>query len=357
MSSTNSLFRRAALAGAILSACAACARRPATPAWEAANPVRPLPAEPLGVETRLADIVPAVTPQTVRLGRWLFYDARLSADGNISCGTCHRPDHAFSERSPVSTGIRGQKGARKSPSFVNCAWTLYPNFFWDGRARSLEEQALGPIANPVEMGNTHERMIATLARIPSYRKYFREAFGTEEITRERVARAIADYERTRMSGNSSWDRWSHGDRAAVSDQVRRGEKLFFNEAGCNQCHLGQNFTDNSFHNVGIGWNEASKTFSDDGRFAVTHAEADRGAFKTPTLRDVARHPPYMHDGSVPTLQAAVEHYNQGGIANPHLDPKMQPLGLSAEDVADLTAFMESLNGTGFEDTAPAAFPE
>jgi cytochrome c peroxidase len=357
MSTTKTLSRQAALAAAILAAFASCARRPASPAWEAANPIRPLPAEPLGVETKLSDVVPAVTPQTVRLGRWLFYDARLSADGQISCGSCHRPDHAFSEPSPVSTGIRGQKGARKSPSFVNSAWTLYPNFFWDGRARSLEEQALGPIANPIEMGNTHERMIETLGRIASYRQYFREAFGTGEITKERVARAIADYERTRMSGNSPWDRWKHGEAGAVSDRVRRGDALFFNEAGCNQCHLGQSFTDSAFHNVGIGWDEAAKKFSDDGRFAVTRAEKDRGAFKTPTLREVARHPPYMHDGSIATLRAAVEHYNQGGIANPNLDPKMQPLGLSSDDVSDLTAFMEALNGTGFQDTSPAAFPE
>lgn len=348
---------RGALAAALLAAFCSCARRPAIPAWEAANPLRPLPAEPLGVDARLADIVPAVTPRTARLGRWLFFDARLSADGNISCGSCHHPENAFSEPAPVSTGIRGQKGARKSPSFVNSAWTLSPNFFWDGRARSLEEQALGPIANPIEMGNTHEKMIETLAKIGSYREYFREAFGTEEITKERVARAIADYERTRMSGNSPWDRWKHGNASAVSDQVRRGDALFFDKAGCNQCHLGQNFTDSAFHNVGIGWDAAANRFSDDGRFAVTKAEKDRGAFKTPTLREVARHPPYMHDGSVATLRGAVEHYNKGGIANPNLDPKMQPLGLTSDEVTDLTVFLGSLNGTGFEDSAPAAFPQ
>jgi cytochrome c peroxidase len=332
-------------------------RLTSVPVWETANPVKPIPAPPLGIESKLTDLSPAPTPASVRLGRWLFFDARLSADGKVSCASCHKPELAFSELTPVSTGIAGQKGKRKSPSFVNAAWTIYPHFFWDGRADTLEEQVLGPIENPIEMGNSHEKMVLTLAGIGSYKKYFKEAFGAGVITKELVARAIADYERTRMSGNSAWDRWKHGKSAAVSEEVRRGDALFFDRAGCNQCHFGQNFTDTSFHNLGVGWDAAKKTFADRGRYEVTKKEADLGAFKTPTLRDISRHPPYMHDGSVPTLEQAVQHYVKGGIANPHLDPKMQKLDLSAQDANDLVAFLKALDGEGFQDTPPAAFPQ
>ncbi|MBI3264279.1 MAG: cytochrome-c peroxidase, partial [Acidobacteria bacterium] len=196
------------------------------PAWELANPLVPLAALPLGIDGKLTDLKRPPTPERVRLGRWLFFDRRLSADGTLSCASCHVPEHAFSEPSAVSTGIRGQKGRRKAPSFINQAWTLYPHFFWDGRAGSLQEQALGPIANPIEMGNTHENMLGTLRR-SGYGKYFKEAFGTDEITKERVARAITDYERTRMSGNSPWDRWrKKRDESAVSADVKKGHDLF-----------------------------------------------------------------------------------------------------------------------------------
>lgn len=333
------------------------AQRGAEPTWERANPIKPLPEPPLGIGGRLTDLPDAPTPARVRLGRWLFYDKRLSADGSISCATCHRAEHAFSEPTPTSTGIRGQKGGRKAPSFVNQAWTLYPHFFWDGRASSLEQQALGPVANPIEMGNTHDAMVAALQRTTSYAPYFREAFGTPQITKERVAKAIADYERTRMSGNSAWDRWRNNrDERAVSLDVKKGHELFFGKAGCNQCHLGQNFTDSLFHNVGVGWNPATRRFADDGRYLVTKQENDRGAFKTPTLRDVSLHPPFMHDGSVNTLRQVVELYNKGGVRNPHLDPKLRPLALTADEIDALVRFMEALRGEGYQEMAPAAFP-
>ncbi len=329
------------------------------PAWEVENPVAPLPKPPLGIDHTFEELPEPPTPERVRLGRWLFYDNRLSADGKISCATCHKPENAFSEEAPVSTGIHGQRGGRKSPSFVNQAWTLYPHFFWDGRAASLEEQALGPIANPIEMGNTHDAMVQTLGNVQAYRKYFKEAFGDEGITKERVAKAIADYERTRMSGNSAWDRWQRNrDESAVSDQVKLGHKLFFfGKAACNQCHLGQNFTDNSFHNLGVGFDPATGTFKDQGRWDVTNEEADRGAFKTPTVRDVSKHAPYMHDGSQKTLKEVVEFYNKGGQRNPTLDANMKPLGLTSEEVDALVAFMEALDGEGYQDTPPTAFPK
>lgn len=349
-------------AATFAAACSAPATPPAetkvVPAWEADNPVKPLPESPLGAEIQLASLPNAPTPERVRLGRWLFYDTRLSADGTIACATCHRPEHAFSEPTPHSTGIKGQEGGRKSPTFINAAVTLYPNFFWDGRAASLEEQALGPIANPIEMGATHESMVASIQKAAGYGPYFKEAFGSEEITKERVAQAIAAYEKTRMSGNSPVDKWRlDRNESAVSDQVKQGYELFFNKAGCNQCHLGNNYTDSSFHNLGVGYDAKTKTFKDVGRSAISKNPADEGAFKTPSLRDVAKHAPYMHDGSVATLKETVELYNRGGAANPKLDPKVRKLGLTPAEVDALVAFMEALNGEGYQDTAPKAFPQ
>lgn len=326
------------------------------PPWEAQNPVKPLPAEPLGITGKLAALPNAPTPETVRLGRWLYFDKRLSADGTIACASCHKPENAFSETTPVSTGIKGQKGGRKAPSFVNQAWTLAPFFFWDGRAASLEEQALGPVANPIEMGNTVEGMITTLEGIQSYAGYFKQAFGDDKITKERVAKAIADYERTRMSGNSPWDKWKAGDEKAVSQAVKNGSDLFFGKALCMTCHLGPNFTDSQFHNLGVGWDPAAGKFKDEGRSKISGKPAETGAFKTPTVRDVAKHAPYMHDGSIATLKEVVEHYNKGGNPNPHLDPRMVKLNLSATEVDELVAFMEALNGEGYQDVAPTEFP-
>ena len=338
--------------------------RTAPPPWEAANPIKPVPAGPLGTEIDLASLKEPPTPERVRLGRWLFFDTRLSGDNTVSCSTCHRPEHAFSEPTPVSSGIKNQKGGRKAPSFVNQAVTLYPHFFWDGRAGSLEDQALGPIANPIEMGSSHQTMVATLAKIPGYAPYFKEAFGTPEITKERVAKAIADYERTRMSGNSPWDRWRYNhDESAVSAQVKLGHELFQGKANCAQCHLGNNFTDGQFHNIGVGWTSSTKTFKDDGRWAISKdlgeegRAGDRGAFKTPTIREVSKHAPYMHDGSVATLREVVEFYNRGGEKNPWLDAKVKPLKLTDAEIDALVALMQALDGEGYQDTPPAAFPQ
>jgi cytochrome c peroxidase len=333
------------------------------PKWEIANPVQPLPEPPLGIDASLTALKGPPTPETVRLGRWLFFDKRLSKDGTISCATCHQPEHAFSEPTPVSTGIHGQKGNRKAPPVINLAWTIYPHFFWDGRAASLEDQALGPVANPVEMGNTHEAMIATIQAIPSYAPYFVQAFGTPGITTQRVAKALADYERTRMSGNSPYDQWEdqrfHDDYQPTDQHrlIARGFELFNGKAECNQCHLGRNFTDSQFHNLGVGWNAEKKEFADIGRYQVSRKEEDKGAFKTPGLREVTKHSPYMHDGSIKTLRECVEHYNKGGNPNPWLSPKVRRLNLTEEEIDALVAFMQALDGEGYLDTTPAAFPE
>ena len=198
------LWLAAGVAATLLVAAAACSpAKPAPPPeWETANPLKPIAPSPLGSDIDLATLKEPPTPERVRLGRWLFYDTRLSGDASVACATCHKPDHAFSEPTAVSTGIRGQRGTRKAPTFINLAVTVYPHFFWDGRAASLEEQALGPIENPIEMGSSHHAMVSTLAKIDGYKPYFEQAFGTAEITKERVAKAIADYERTRISGNS-----------------------------------------------------------------------------------------------------------------------------------------------------------
>lgn len=354
------------LAGTCLAACALCAcatpgrnvEQAPLPSWDVANPKMPLPKPPLGIDSSFSRLAEPPTPERVRLGRWLYYDKRLSANGEISCATCHKPENGFSEPTPVATGIGGQKGTRKTPSFLNQAWTLYPYFFWDGRASSLEEQALAPIANPTEMGNTHQAMIGTLLHIPGYRPYFKEAFGTDDITKERVAKAIADYERTRMSGDSPWDKWKRNkDEAAVSDEVKLGDDLFFGKAECNQCHLGQNFTDSLFHNLGIGWDPIAKRFKDEGRALISKMREDVGAFKTPGLRDVAKRAPYMHDGSLASLREVVLHYNQGGTQNPYLSPKLKVLKLTEAEIAALVKFMEALSGEGYMDTAPTAFPQ
>jgi cytochrome c peroxidase len=327
------------------------------PDLEAANPVCPLPPPPLGIDD-LDELSSPPTPERVRLGRWLFYDSRLSADGTLSCATCHVPEHAFSNGTRVAKGAGGHAGVRKTPTFINVAHVFVRNRFgWDGHAASLEEQSLRPLANPDEMGSTASQMVGTLSRIAGYAPYFQRAFGDRAITRWRIASSLADYQRTRMSGNSAWDRWQAGDPRALSPSARRGWDLFTGDAQCHRCHFGPNFTDSAFHNLGLGWNAVSKRYTDEGRGAITGRPGDRGAFKTPTLRDVARHPPYMHDGSLLTLRDVILFYERGGIRNPHLDTQIRPLHLSRGDIDALVAFLWALNGEGFIDRAPTAFPE
>lgn len=349
------------LAAVALAACKS--RPPPVPLWERESPLVRLAPAPLGITADLASLPFPVTPETVRLGRWLFYDRRLSADGTVSCGDCHRPQNAFSEPEPHSSGVGHRAGSRKSPTFVNGAFPVYPVYFWDGRAASLVEQAKGPMVNPVEMANTHEKVVATVAGREGYRRLFRQAFGDDRIDIDRVARAIAAYEATRLSGNSAYDRFDAGDAGALTAQQKHGRELFFGKAECNGCHLGQAFTDSRFHNLGVGWVEPPRGadpragFKDPGRAAVTRDPKDTGAFKTPTLRDCTRHAPYMHDGSKSSLRQVVQHYARGGNRNPWLDEAMKPLPLSAEEVDALIAFLSALEGEGYQDAAPASFPD
>lgn len=307
-------------------------KAPPPPAWEVKIP--------LGLSPDLQ--VPAenpITKEKVELGRHLYFDKRLSAAGDVSCATCHDPARGFTDQLPVSTGHAGQKGGRSAPTVINSTYSYLQ--FWDGRAKTLEEQALGPIQNPIEMGNTVEGMITNVKAIADYAPMFQAAFGDPEISAQRVSFAIASYERTVLSGNSKWDRFMAGDAAAMSDAEKRGWELFKGKAQCTLCHAGQTFSDSDFHNIGVGM-KAKKP--DLGRYDVTKDEKDKGAFKTPTVRDITRTAPYMHDGSVKTLEAVVALYDKGGEPNRWLDPKIKPLGLTPEEARDLVAFMRALDG-------------
>jgi cytochrome c peroxidase len=291
--------------------------------------------------------------EKVELGRLLYFDKRLSADNSVSCGTCHSPEFAFTDGAAVSTGMKGQKGGRSAPTVINRAYSLAQ--FWDGRAMTLEEQALGPMANPIEMGNTHEVIIERLRKVQGYRGLFKKAFGTEEFTIDHVAKAITTFERTILSGNAPYDRWKAGDKKAMTPQQVRGMDVYFNKAKCDQCHEGVNFTTNMYANVGVG---ADKPDPDVGRFAVTKNPLDWGAFKTPTLREIANTAPYMHDGSLKTLEEVVDFYNEGGVPNKNLDPKIKKLNLADQDKKDLVTFLHALSGEGWQQIkAPQKFPE
>jgi cytochrome c peroxidase len=294
------------------------------------------------------------SPAKRELGRLLYYDTRLSADGTVSCATCHAPQHAFTDNKAVSDGIRGQKGGRSAPTVFNRAYSLAQ--FWDGRAKSLEDQAAGPMANAIEMGNTHEAVVKTVQGIPGYKVRFKQAFGSDEINLDLITKAIATYERTVLSGNSPYDRYKAGDKKAMNASAIRGFDVYFNKAKCDQCHEGINLTTNAYHNLGVGMDKPNP---DEGRFAVTKNPADFGAFKTPTLREIARTAPYMHDGSLKTLEEVVDFYNKGGIPNKNLDERMKPLNLTDQEKKDLVEFMRALNGEGWQAklTPPTVFPK
>ncbi len=348
-------------------ALAACSTGPSVAELERDNPVRPSSAAPFGMEDFFADAPREPDRVRARLGRWLFFDRRLSADGAVSCASCHRPEHAFSEPTPTSTGVFGRRGRRKAPSVVNLgARTVLVDtpeleqshaFFWDGRVTGLEAQAAMPMADPVEMGMPTAPLVERLSSVPGYARYFRESFGTTDVTSSRIAAALADYVRTLRGGNAPYDRWSYGGEAhALSEAAKRGSDVFAFKGRCAVCHAGFNFSDGRFHNLGVGWEAPTGTFRDEGRAAVTGAPRDRGRFKTPALRDVSRHAPYMHDGSLSSLRAVVEFYNRGGVANPWRSARLVPLGLEPRDVDDLVAFLHALDSDRPADVAPRLFP-
>lgn len=284
------------------------------------------------------------TPEKIALGKQLFFDPRLSSDNKVSCATCHDPAKGFSNGEQFATGIEGKKGGRNSPTIINSAYQQFQ--FWDGRAKSLEEQALGPIQNPIEMNLPLDAVVTKLNGVEGYKKQFQKVFGTD-VTSEGIAKAIAAYERTILSGDAPYDRFKAGDKTALSEAAQRGMKLFFGKANCSACHSGHNFSDHAFHNVGVPGDDV-------GRHAISKSLGDKGSFKTPTLREIARSGPYMHDGSMKTLEEVVAHYNKGGDAHEQLDEEIFPLKLTNEQMADLVTFLkEGLSSASYPaETAP-----
>ncbi len=292
------------------------------------------------------------TEAKIALGKQLYFDGRLSSDNKVSCASCHDPAKGWSNGEMFATGVEGQKGGRNSPTVINSAYQYFQ--FWDGRAGSLEEQALGPIQNPIEMNMTLDAVVKKLNAISGYRRQFQAVFGTD-VTSEGIAKAIAAYERTALSGNAPYDRYKAGDKEALSEAAEQGRKLFFGKANCSACHSGANFTDNGFHNIGVSWDVENR---DEGRFAISGLDGDRGAFKTPTLREIDRSGPYMHDGSMATLEEVVEHYVKGGTDNPYLDEEIFKLKLSDEEQAALVTFMkEALASDDYPNHEPPKLPK
>ena len=314
-----------------------------------------------------------LTRAKIELGRQLYFDTRLSVDNTVSCASCHHPDNGFARLTQFGVGVDGQKGGRNSPVSYNRI--LSGPQFWDGRAESLEEQAIGPIANPIEMGNTHKAAVATLKKIPGYVAQFDAVFGADQVNIDNVGKAIAAFERVLVTGPSAYDyseafqRYSRLDEDDLADleeddptlfaeyrnlqkltklhpmseSASRGQKLFFSkEVNCSACHVGANLADEKYHNLGIGMEQPKP---DLGRYAVTKVEKDKGAFKTPTIRNVVYTAPYMHDGSLNTLDEVVEHYNKGGTKNQWLSDTMKPLKLSDQEKKDLVNFMKACTGS------------
>ena len=306
--------------------------------------------------------VPADNPptaETVALGRQLYYDKTLSVDNSIACASCHDPGAGFADPNQFSEGVGGELGGRQAPPVMNAAY--FTAQFWDGRAASLEEQAGGPVENPIEMAFTHEGVIERLSEDPVYTELFKEAWGEGPIAFEMVAKSIASFERTVLVGNSPFDRYMFGDdKEAMSEDAIRGLDVFTDpeKGNCEVCHeINEEegyalFTDNKFHNLGVGA-ELDGSMADIGRFEVSQVETDKGAFKTPHLRNIADSAPYMHDGHLKTLKEVVDFYVGAGNSNDFRDEEIHELDhLSAQERADLIAFMEALSGEYPEDVGP-----
>ena len=306
-----------------------------------------IPLEELKEKYRRPPTVPfpahnAHTREREALGKALFFDPRLSQSNAASCATCHNPALSWGDGRPLGVGFAGQSLARRTPTLVNLAWTEL--LFWDGRAAGLEAQALQPIMSAKEMNQTLDQTIAKLQKVEGYRRLFEQAYPGEGITGPTIAKALATFERTLVSGPAPFDAWIAGSDDAISASAARGFLVFNTRANCAACHSGWNLSDGGFHDIGL-------PSGDRGRGALLPLRVMQHAFKTPTLRNVARRGPYMHDGSLATLWDVVEQYDRGGETRPSLSKEMRPLGLSTRDKADLVAFMETL--TSAEPVIPA----
>jgi cytochrome c peroxidase len=282
-----------------------------------------------------------MTKDKIELGKRLFFDPRLSVNGSISCAFCHVPAAGYADPKPVSFGVGGKKGGRNAPAVLNAAY--FPLQFWDGRAGSLEEQAIGPLTNPVEMANPDYRTIVLrLRRIREYRIRFARVYGGQ-VTIDHVAQAISAFERTLVTPGSPYDRYLMGDRNALTASQKRGLDLFRGKARCAICHNGALLSDFGYHNLGVP--QTGPLRVDVGRYAVTHDPSDKGKFRTPTLRNVALTAPYMHDGALHTLGDVVDFYNRGGGKTSFAkDSLIVPLHLKASEKKDLINFLKSLTG-------------
>jgi cytochrome c peroxidase len=323
--------------------------KPFGPPLKFPNPPLGLPPVPLPMDN-------PPTTETVALGRKLFYDKRLSFDNSISCATCHNPALSFTDGHAHSSGASGKTGLRNAPTVLNAAYE--PAQFWDGRAKTLEEQVGGPMANIVEMNQPHEVAVSKLNADPELRKEFEKAFGPGKITLNKIEQSIASFERTLLSGDSAFDRYAYGgDKKAMSPGAIRGFEVFKDpkRGNCASCHLVSSkyalFTDGLFHNLGVGVNDEGQ-LTDLGRYSETKREADKGAFKTPTLRNVALTAPYMHDGGLKTLKEVVDFYAGRGNSNPYLDKRISTITLTGKDRADLVEFLETLTSSPTPDSGP-----
>ena len=299
-------------------------------------PSRTLQAETLRVPLGLDAYVPApesnpLTREKVELGRALFFFKGLSRDGTLSCGGCHLPEKAFTDGKPGAVGVRGQVSARRTPPILNRAWGK--SFFWDGRAATLEDQVLQPILNPKEMDLKPDEIAPRVRADAPLNARMKAVFG-REATNGDIALALASYVRSILAGDSPYDRHVAGHRSALSDQQQLGLKLFRGKANCAACHVGTNLTDEQFHNTGTGWKDGA--LADQGQ--------SQGAFKTPSLRQTAQAAPYMHDGSLASLEEVIDFYDKGGRANPNLDSEMRELKLSVDEKRALVEFLKSLSG-------------
>lgn len=314
---------------------------PSSAAPTSTPPSDTLPAElaldpPFGLVAVGAD-APKLDAAAARIGRKLFFDPLLSVDRSLSCASCHRPEHGFADAQATSLGVHGARTTRNAPSLFNRA--LGASFMWDGRAPTLAEQVLQPIENPSEMGSKLDDVVARLRGEREYAALFRSELGGEP-SKELLARSLSAFVGTLWLGDSPVDRFQGGDAAALSDRERTGLWVYESKARCWRCHSGTNFTDEELHNTGVGVKDG---IAEEGRFAVTHDDADRGRFKTPTLRGLAFTAPYMHDGSLATLREVVDYYARGGNANAHLSPEIEKLELTEEEKGSLIAFLEALS--------------
>jgi cytochrome c peroxidase len=329
------MFARAAFSGGVL-VLALFAEQPRPVPQDTLPKELPLVA-PLGFERAPeAPVDNEFSDARTALGRALFFDPILSADRTVACATCHRPEHGMADNEPRSRGVEGKLTKRNSPSLFNRGHAE-PQM-WDGAAESLEEQALMPLENPDEMALPIEDALARLRSDGAYSKHFRDAYG--ELSRESLARALAQFVRRLQLGDSPVDRFRAGDVSGLTAQERTGMWLFESRAGCWRCHAGPNFSDERFHNTGVGVRDG---LAEPGRAAISGEPLDRGRFKTASLRGLAQTAPYMHDGSLATLEDVVEFYSRGGNANGFLDPELKPFDASAEERAALVAFLKALS--------------